>query len=80
MLAVHSTAGRRGRMLPGAGGRITDDCQAKVRLWAANPVVVPSPPAVPLPAFRPRRFRNHAEMNAWKRELLRELARRQTHG
>jgi hypothetical protein len=53
----------------------TDDYKAKYRLWAANPRVVAAPPAPRLPKFASRRFSSHAEMNEWKRNLLRELAR-----
>lgn len=60
--------------------KLTDDYQAKVRLWAAHPRVVPLPPPPPLPKFRPQKFRTHAEMNAWKESLLRELARAAEHG
>jgi hypothetical protein len=56
--------------------KITDDYRAKIRLWAANPRVVPLPPGPRLPRFRARKFSSHAEMNAWKRELVLELARR----
>jgi isopenicillin N synthase-like dioxygenase len=54
--------------------KITDDYNAKQRLWAANPVVVPAPAPVRLPAFKSRRFSSHAEMNEWKAALLRQLA------
>lgn len=51
-----------------------DDYQAKVRLWCREPVVVPLPPGPPLPKFKARKFRTHAELNRWKQELLREIA------
>lgn len=54
--------------------KITDDYRAKYRLWAANPRVVPAPPPPRLPQFACRRFSTHAEMNEWKRGLIRELA------
>ena len=55
--------------------KISDDYRAKVRLWAQNPRVVPLPVMPPLPIFGAQRFRSHEEMNRWKRELLREIAR-----
>lgn len=54
--------------------KITDDYTAKRRLWAAHPTVVPAPPAVHLPGFKSRRFASHAELNAWKSSVLRQLA------
>lgn len=54
--------------------KITDDYTAKRRLWAANPTVVPAPAAVRLPNFKSRRFASHAELNAWKVSVLRQLA------
>jgi hypothetical protein len=61
--------------------KITDDYKAKYRLWAAKPRVVAAPAPPRLPRFTSRRFSSHAEMNEWKRELIRELARSApTHG
>ena len=54
--------------------KVTDDYNAKYRLWAANPIVVAAPPAVTLPNFKSKRFSSHAEMNAWKLSMLRQLA------
>jgi hypothetical protein len=54
--------------------KITDDYNAKIRLWAENPRVVPLPPGPRLPKFKSRRFSSHAEMNEWKRALLQQLA------
>jgi hypothetical protein len=53
-----------------------DDYQAKYSLWAANPEVRALPSFTGVPRFGVRRFRSYEEMNAWKRELLREIARR----
>jgi len=55
--------------------KITDDYKAKYRLWAENPRVVPASFPTAIPAFKSKRFSTHAEMNAWKESLLRELAR-----
>jgi len=54
--------------------KITDDYNAKYRLWAANPTVVPAPAATHLPDFKSKRFSSHAELNAWKLSVLRQLA------
>jgi hypothetical protein len=54
--------------------KITDDYKAKYQLWASNPRVVAVPPPPRLPEFTSRKFSSHAEMNEWKRELIRELA------
>jgi len=55
--------------------KFTDDYRAKERLWAAHPTVVPTAHSPKLPKFSPKKFSNHAEMNLWKTELLRQLAR-----
>jgi hypothetical protein len=55
--------------------KITDDYRAKYRLWAADPQVVPAPAPARIPNFTSRRFSSHAEMNAWKSQVLRQLAR-----
>jgi hypothetical protein len=54
--------------------KISDDNNAKYRLWAANPTVVPASPATRLPNFKSRRFSSHAELNAWKLSVLQQLA------
>ena len=54
--------------------KVTDDYNAKYRLWAANPVVGPAASAVKLPGFKSRRFSSHAELNEWKSSMLRQLA------
>jgi hypothetical protein len=55
--------------------KITDDYNAKQRLWAANPKVVAAPAAIRLPDFKSRRFASHEELNAWKASMLLKLAR-----
>jgi hypothetical protein len=55
--------------------KISDDYNAKYRLWAANPTVVSAPAATRLPDFKSKRFSSHAELNAWKLSVLRQLAR-----
>ncbi len=54
--------------------KITDDYKAKYRLWAANPRVIAAAAPLKLPKFTSRKFSSHAEMNEWKRNLLREIA------
>jgi hypothetical protein len=54
--------------------KTVDDYNAKYRLWAANPIVVPAAKAVKLPDFKSRRFASHAELNVWKSSVLRRLA------
>ena len=55
--------------------KITDDYDAKYKMWAENPEVVPDMPPKYLPKFPPQKFSSHAEMNAWKESLLREIAK-----
>jgi len=55
--------------------KITDDYKAKIRFWAENPTVAPLPAPPRLPEFTSKKFRNHSEMNQWKKELLLQLAR-----
>jgi hypothetical protein len=54
--------------------KTTDDYKAKYRLWAENVQIVPEGAPVTLPHFRSRRFSSHAEMNARKQSVLRQLA------
>ena len=54
--------------------KITDDYQAKYRLWAANPTVIPAAAPVKVPNFKSKRFSSHAEMNAWKNSVIHQLA------
>lgn len=56
--------------------KITDDYQAKYRLWAKEVQVVPLPVGPRIPGFKSRRFTSHAEMNRWKESVVLELARR----
>lgn len=54
----------------------TDDREAKIKIWVKENRVALMPKAVGFPTFRCRRFSSGAEMNAWKKELLEETARR----
>ena len=48
--------------------------EEKIRLWLANPPVMKFPVPTNLPRFSKKSFRNYDEMNAWKREYLKEIA------
>jgi hypothetical protein len=54
----------------------TDDYRAKYALWAARPEVCRLPRFTGVPPFGVRRFDSYDELNAWKRELKLEIARR----
>jgi hypothetical protein len=54
--------------------KANDNYNAKFRLWAANPTVIPAAAAPKLPGFKSRRFSSYAELNAWKASVLRQLA------
>ena len=54
--------------------KLTDDYRAKYRLWAENPRVVAASAPLRIPGFKSRRFSSHAELNAWKEAVLRQLA------
>ena len=51
-----------------------DPREEKIRLWLKNPPKMEFPVPVDLPKFSPKSFRNYDEMNAWKREYLKEIA------
>jgi len=55
--------------------KLTDDYKAKIKLWVANPRVMPLPPGPPVPRFRPQKFSSYEEMNRWKKALLTQMAR-----
>jgi len=55
--------------------KITDDYKAKIKMCAANPQVIPDSPPKNIPKFASKKFRSYAEMNAWKKTLLREFAK-----
>jgi len=56
--------------------KIANDYKAKIRIWASESRVTNLPKAVGFPEFGYRRFASGDEMNAWKKEMLAEIARR----
>ena len=58
-----------------SGVKVTDQPEAKLRLWAQNPKPVRLPRIANLPHFGHKKFNSHAEFNAWKQELLLTLIR-----
>jgi len=51
-----------------------DPREQKFQLWLKNPPVMKFPVPLNLPGFTKKSFRNYEEMNAWKREYLKEIA------
>ncbi|MBM3890618.1 MAG: hypothetical protein FJ388_16010 [Verrucomicrobia bacterium] len=54
--------------------KLTDDYAAKVKIWARESKVRPLPPLPRLPRFGAKKFSSYAEFNAWKLELLKQIA------
>jgi len=54
--------------------KISDDYKAKLLLWARRGEVVKMPRIADVPNFGCKRFSSGAEMNAWKKELLEQIA------
>ena len=46
----------------------------KFKLWLKKPPEMKFPVPSNLPGFSKKSFRNYDEMNAWKREYLKEIA------
>lgn len=55
--------------------KITDDYQAKIKIWASRPEVVRLPQAIGWPFFSAKKFDSYGQMNEWKRQYLLEIAR-----
>lgn len=53
----------------------SDDYKAKVRAWVRSPPVFIPAQAQNLPHFSCKRFQTYEEMNAWKREYRKQIAR-----
>lgn len=54
--------------------KYTDDYTAKLDIWAREQRVRPLPAFTGVPRFGARKFDSYAEFNAWKRELLLQIA------
>ena len=48
--------------------------EPKIRLWLKNPPKMNFPVPLKLPGFSKKSFRSYEEMNAWKKEYLKEIA------
>jgi hypothetical protein len=77
----HEVIGEGGSTLhhsstPSLQMKYVDDYSAKLEIWAREGKVCHMPAITNLPRFGHRKFKSHAEMNAWKRELLGQLAER----
>jgi len=55
--------------------KITDDREAKYRIWAHKPQVYPVPVVINWPRFPPQKFSSYKELNQWKAALIDELIR-----
>lgn len=53
--------------------KLTDQRDAKIRLWAQARAVQRVPRIANLPHFGHRKFNSYVEFNAWKQALLDEL-------
>lgn len=53
-----------------------DNYKVKFKIWASDNHVVALPKAIGFPEFECKRFSSGDDMNAWKKELLAETARR----
>lgn len=56
--------------------KISDNYQAKVKLWASSPQVTVLPYVFRIPNFRSRKFSSYEEFNAWKRGVMLACAKR----
>jgi len=56
--------------------KATDNYKAKMEIWARENRVMATPKAEGLPHFSCRRFSSASDMNAWKRQLLSDVAKR----
>ena len=54
--------------------KITDDYQAKIKLWALRPEVPKLPRPIGWPPFKAKKFNSYREMNEWKGQYLLEIA------
>ena len=56
--------------------KISNNYKSKLKIWASDNRIVALPKAVGFPQFGCKRFSSGYEMNAWKKEMLTETARR----
>ena len=54
--------------------KVTDDIGAKYKFWADSPRVVPLPDFDGVPHFGSRKFDSYEQFNAWKNDLIRQIA------
>lgn len=47
----------------------------KIQMWLKNPPEMKFPKPLNLPKFSKKSFRSYEEMNRWKEEYLKEIAR-----
>ena len=55
---------------------MVDIRKQKIQLWLNHPPKIKFPVPTNLPEFKHKSFRNYEEMNAWKRDYLKEIAAR----
>ncbi len=55
--------------------KISDDYQAKLKIWASEGKVYALPKITNIPKFSPQKFNSYAEMNAWKSQIIKKLIR-----
>ena len=54
--------------------KYSDDYGAKFVIWARESKVYPMPKMVGLPRFGAKKFSSYEQMNAWKKEMLDQIA------
>ena len=54
--------------------KFSDDYSAKYGIWARQNKVVRLPEPQGVPRFGSRKFNSYREFNAWKRDLLEQIA------
>jgi hypothetical protein len=53
----------------------TDDYHARLGFWARDPKPCRMPRPIGIPHFGWKKFNSYEEMNAWKKSLLKQIAR-----
>ena len=54
--------------------KFTDNYKAKLEIWARECKVHPLPAFTGVPRFGAKKFSSYAELNAWKKDLLEQIA------